>query len=148
MTDAITREEKLLAGIAIEPITREEMFLAKLAGQNVNTPEPITRKEKLMQRIIDNGISGGGNLFVNLICGDDGSYTLDKTFAEMHDAIVAGRTVQLNDNGSVYNLSWRGDDSLSFTHLLTNGSFTECASYHIDSDNKLEEHYVELVSKS
>lgn len=63
MTDAITRQEKLLAGVSIKPITREEMFLAKLAGQNVNTPEPITRKEKLMQRIIDNGISGGGDEF-------------------------------------------------------------------------------------
>lgn len=61
MTDAITREEKLLAGVSIKPITREEMFLAKLAGQNVNTPQPITRKEKMMQRIIDNGISGGGD---------------------------------------------------------------------------------------
>lgn len=59
MTDAITREEKLLVGVAIEPITREEMFLAKLAGQDVQTPEPITRKEKLLNEAIK-GISGGG----------------------------------------------------------------------------------------
>ena len=44
MTDAITREEKLLAGIAdgngggIEPITREELFLAKLAGHPMGVP--------------------------------------------------------------------------------------------------------------
>lgn len=60
MTDAITREEKLLAGIAIEPITREEMFLAKLAGQDVQTPEPITRKEKLLNEAIENGGASGG----------------------------------------------------------------------------------------
>jgi hypothetical protein len=70
MTDAITREEKLMAGIAdgsgggIEPITREEMFLAKLAGQNVQTPEPITRKEKLLNKAIENGGTGGGE-YVN-----------------------------------------------------------------------------------
>lgn len=59
MTDAITREEKLLAGVAIEPITREEMFLAKLAGQDVQTPEPITRKEILLSKAIENGGDGG-----------------------------------------------------------------------------------------
>lgn len=61
MTDAITREEKLLAGLAIEPITREEMFLAKLAGQDVQTPEPITRKEILLSKAIENGGTGGGS---------------------------------------------------------------------------------------
>ena len=60
MTDAITREEKLLSGVAIEPITREEMFLAKLAGQDVQTPEPITRKEILLSKAIENGGAGGG----------------------------------------------------------------------------------------
>lgn len=31
-----------------EPITREEMFLAKAAGEDVNIPEPITRKEQYL----------------------------------------------------------------------------------------------------
>ena len=43
----------------IKPITREEMFLAKAGGQDVQTPEPITRREKLLQGIIDNGGGGG-----------------------------------------------------------------------------------------
>lgn len=65
MTDAITREEKLMEAMAngsvsnIKPITREEMFLAKAGGQDVQTPEPITRREKLLQSIIDNGGGGG-----------------------------------------------------------------------------------------
>lgn len=65
MTDAITREEKLMKAIAtgspsnIKPITREEIFLAKAGGQDVETPEPITRREKLLQGIIDNGGGGG-----------------------------------------------------------------------------------------
>ena len=70
MTDAITREEKLMKAIAtgspsnIKPITREEMFLAKLAGQDVQTPEPITRKEMLLSKAIENGGAGGGE-YVN-----------------------------------------------------------------------------------
>lgn len=65
MTDAITREEKLMEAMAtgspsnIKPITREEMFLAKAGGQDVETPEPITRREKLLKGIIDNGGGGG-----------------------------------------------------------------------------------------
>lgn len=45
-----------------EPITREEMFLAKAAGENVNIPEPITRKEQYLKAIAENGGSGGGGL--------------------------------------------------------------------------------------
>ena len=74
MTDAITREEKLLAGIAIEPITREEMFLAKLAGQDVQTPEPITRKDKLLSKAIENGGTGGGGSTVTYESGDEVNY--------------------------------------------------------------------------
>lgn len=53
--EAITREEKIMSGENLTPITREEMFLAKAAGQDVKTPEPITRKEKFLSKI-----SGGG----------------------------------------------------------------------------------------
>lgn len=55
--DAITREEKILSGESLTPITREEMFLAKAAGQAVSTPKPITRKEMFLSRI--QGGSGG-----------------------------------------------------------------------------------------
>lgn len=36
----------------LNPITREEMFLAKAAGRNVDPPTPITRKERFLQAII------------------------------------------------------------------------------------------------
>lgn len=45
--------------MALEPITREEMFLAKAGGQEVTTPKPITRIERFLQAIIDR-LSGGG----------------------------------------------------------------------------------------
>lgn len=40
----------------LNPITREELFLAKAAGMNVQTPTPITRVEKFLDRI---GKTGG-----------------------------------------------------------------------------------------
>ena len=55
----ITRKEKLLNAIAtngnvdFSPKTREEIFLFKILGADVNTPTPITRKELLYQHIID-----------------------------------------------------------------------------------------------
>lgn len=45
--------------MAIEPVTREERFLAAAGGKNVTTPTPITRKEQLLQGIIDAVKSGG-----------------------------------------------------------------------------------------
>lgn len=64
--EPITRQEMFLAKAGgqavnpIEPITREEMFLAKLAGQDVSTPEPHTRKEMLLKAACDNAGGGGG----------------------------------------------------------------------------------------
>lgn len=52
--------------MANEPITREEMFFAKLGGADVETPEPITRREKLLQGIIDNGVGGGASSWNDL----------------------------------------------------------------------------------
>lgn len=44
----------------MDPITRKEMFLARAGGQDVETPEPITREETFLQEIVDNIESGGG----------------------------------------------------------------------------------------
>ena len=43
--------------MALEPITREEMFMANSAGQNVEIPEPITRREKYLKYMADNSVS-------------------------------------------------------------------------------------------
>ena len=58
--EPITRKEMLYSGVNLNPITRREMFIAKMAGMDVETPEPITREEMFMQKVIDNGGSGGG----------------------------------------------------------------------------------------
>jgi hypothetical protein len=53
--EAITREEKIISGENLTPITRKEMFLAKASGQNIQTPTPITREEYFLSKI-----TGGG----------------------------------------------------------------------------------------
>ena len=40
----------------LEPITRIEMYLAKIAGANVTTPEPVTR----IEQFLDDWANGGG----------------------------------------------------------------------------------------
>lgn len=56
--DPITREEKLMVGEQLEPITRKEMFLAKAAGMDIKTPEPITREEMFISMISSGGGAG------------------------------------------------------------------------------------------
>ena len=43
--------------MSIEPNTREELFMAKAAGQDVNTPEPSSRREFFLKAIADNASS-------------------------------------------------------------------------------------------
>ena len=58
--DPITREEKLMVGEQLEPITRKEMFLAKAAGMDIKTPEPITREKMFISMISGGGTGGSG----------------------------------------------------------------------------------------
>lgn len=64
--EPITREEQYLSRAAgqdtkvPDPITREEKYLAKIAGQSVTTPPPITRKEQYLDYIAEHGGGGGG----------------------------------------------------------------------------------------
>ena len=67
MDEPKTREEAFLAKIAGEevplpkPETREELYLAKIAGEDVVIPDkPITRTEQYLSAIVENGGGGGG----------------------------------------------------------------------------------------
>ena len=44
------------------PVTRKEHFLAKAAGESVNTPDPITREEMYLDAIASGSGGGGGDL--------------------------------------------------------------------------------------
>lgn len=46
--------------IPAEPLTREETYLAKAAGQSVNLPDPVTRREMYLKAIAENAGGGGG----------------------------------------------------------------------------------------
>ena len=41
----------------LKPITREELFLAAAAGQDVTVPEPITRKEMFLAKLVNKDAS-------------------------------------------------------------------------------------------
>ncbi len=66
MSDPVTRQEQLLSAIStggdtISPVTREEMYLAYMAGDtSIVLPEPVTRKEQFLNQACLSGGSGGG----------------------------------------------------------------------------------------
>lgn len=72
--NAITREEKIISGENLTPITRKEMFLAKAAGMDVETPEPITREEMFLSKITGGGSGGGDSGGGDFIC-ETGTFT-------------------------------------------------------------------------
>lgn len=59
--DPITREEQYLASMAgqeadlPQPITRVEKYLAKASGMDVETPDPLTRVERYLDVIAESG---------------------------------------------------------------------------------------------
>ena len=74
--EAITREEKIMSGESLKPITRKEMFLAKAAGQSVAVPEPKTREEFFLSRISGGGGAGGSAPVVrSLSVTENGTYS-------------------------------------------------------------------------
>lgn len=79
--DPITREEQLMAGEQLEPITRKEYFLAKAAGMDVETPEPITREEMFLSMISGGGTGGSGGADWNAKEGEPG-YVKNRTHYE------------------------------------------------------------------
>lgn len=80
------------------PITRKEHFLAKAAGESVNTPEPVTREEMYLDAIASGSGGGGGGadnrFFVTLTpTAADYSGTMDKTPAEIDEAWKSGKSI-------------------------------------------------------
>lgn len=52
-----------MSGENLTPITRKEMFLAKAAGQNIETPTPITREEIFLSKISGGGGTSGATAY-------------------------------------------------------------------------------------
>lgn len=108
--EPITRQEMYLAKAGgqavnpISPITREEMFLAKLAGQDVATPEPYTRREMLLKAACDNagGGSGGGaeikTCTVRFVDGGDACASGFRAYTKYEDGVCS--TVEVGNHNA------------------------------------------------
>lgn len=75
----------------IKPITREEMYLAKAAGQDVSLPEPVTRKEMFLAKMAGMEVE------------TTGAFTRLETFAK-EAAVALNRSVieplKITENGT------------------------------------------------
>lgn len=93
----ITRQEKLLntlaTGVAsgVSPITREEQYLAYIAGETATKPDaPITRKEAFLDKIPQGGGGGGGVTIrnQNKTITENGTYTADSGYTGLGTVTV------------------------------------------------------------
>lgn len=104
---AITRKEKIMSGENLTPITRKEMFLAKAAGQNVETPTPITREEMFLSMIscgkTDQQQYTAGLYQTGAIAlyEEQGADAIEGMMIKSWDELLADETV-IVDNGAVY----------------------------------------------
>ena len=92
--------------MAIEPVTREERFLAAAGGRSVTPPAPITRKEQLLQGIIDAVKSGGAtpdviegavNDYLNANPVQPGATTEQAAQIEQNKTNIADLQVEIED---------------------------------------------------
>ena len=70
--EAITREEKLLDGQELEPITRKEMFIKRIYDKTQYIPEPITREEYFLKKA---GEGSGDITIEQLTVTENGEYS-------------------------------------------------------------------------
>lgn len=96
--EPITRQEKIIAGQDLTPITRLEMFLKKFGGGGggggsadavLYTPQTLTDAQKKQART---NIDAASDFVVNANAINGSEVTVDKTYAQISEAIKAGKT--------------------------------------------------------
>ena len=104
----------------LEPVTREEYFLAKAAGQDVPELEPVTRKEYFLADVIEAIESGGGG-------SDLGTKTISEngTYKASDDSLDGYSKVTVNVPAPT------GTKSISITE---NGTTTEDITQYADAE--------------
>lgn len=110
--------------MSLNPITREEKFLAKAGGEDVGELKPITRREKFLDRIAGGG--GESEVFTVHIALNSMTEppTSEETYEEIVEALVAGKRVVLDlnyGNGYVHfygQISSYGDLRCIFATIL------------------------------
>lgn len=122
----ITREEYFLAKIAgeespeIQPVTREEIFLAKAAGMDVPELEPVTRKEWFISQISGGGGGGGGGGSAKLLYAGEVDVNTTNTSAETVTTIQLGAEALTADKILYVNIMAKNP---SYSRFLRSDSF-------------------------
>lgn len=132
--------------MAIEPVTREERFLAAAGGRSVTPPAPITRKEQLLQGIIDAVKSGGAtpdvikgavNDYLNANPVKPGATTEQAAQIEQNKNDIADLQTEVDElkesggNGSGQNVNiFSGATALFFGDSLTEQNWHYTKGYH------------------
>lgn len=115
----------------LEPITRKEQYLAKAAGQDVETPEPITREEMYLDAIAKGGGGGGGGSSPGMMLvtytidwgEDEGDVPIvtscDKTLAQILAHLEAGGNVYATygEDGIIMNLKQYAKSNVIFYYV-------------------------------
>lgn len=94
--EPITRQEKIIAGQDLTPITRLEMFLKQFGGGGgggsadavLYTAQTLNDAQKKQAR---ENIDAAGEFVINAMQGSGGNIMIDKTFAQIQAAIQEGK---------------------------------------------------------
>ena len=122
----------------MEPVSRIEKYLNRMAnGGSGDLPAPVSRIEHYLAQIAEGGGGGGGGgsssaLIVN---EDNDTYTLDKTWQEIYDAVMSNRVCFIGSSSDAEN--W-GDLYLLVNIQWSEGSYSVSngnATYYADSPN-------------
>lgn len=99
----VTRREAILSGLPLEPVTREEYFLEEAVGGGLPSYTSADEGKVLGITVEDNVASAewvepssGGILHVGITYDGD-TYDIDKTWAEVMDAIENDKLIILED---------------------------------------------------
>lgn len=125
--EPITRKEKIIAGENLEPITRLEKFLKEYGGSGgsggggstdavLYTAQTLTDAQKKQAR---QNIGVDGNYFVvNGTLDNNYNITLDKTFAQIREAIGDGKIPIAAIAGAYFQLSQNTDRLITFSVVV------------------------------
>ena len=98
----------------MKPLTRKEIFLAKIAGEDIDI-EPLTREEVFLNQIAESGGGGGGGGGGSaVIC--EGDYDIETE--AMTARMTAGELFAAIQNGSVVIFHIADEDTSLYGYLF------------------------------